>query len=330
MLFGVLADAAEADANLGAEAIDVAHRTHNGVLDAIGVNRIVPNPVKNVTDSAYDTSQSLVLNAGQKTAAFLRTIDGPSEDRQDNEENSTDEEVYDQGHMMSCTAHAVAGAFEFTVKKLNLPKFEPSKLFIWYHAREQLHDPQAVKKNIGTNLRDAIKSLGKAHGVCSEYDWSYEVGQYNEKTDLFLAGAKAAKKPPALAERNAHHHIVTKYHRITGREKTTGKYSKPQLRLQLLKCLDEGHPFVFLMKTYNLLHNVQKDELPTAKDEKNGEHRHSLLAVGYSQSKRMFLVRNSWGSGFGWDGYFYMPYDYLTHCQDFWTVCLVESYPDKA
>ena len=54
---------------------------------------------------------------------------------------------------------------------------------------------------------------------------------------------------------------------------------------------------------------------------------HAVLAVGYDddQSQR-FIVRNSWGRGWGQKGYFTMPYPYLLTnnlSDDFWTIRLV-------
>jgi C1A family cysteine protease len=54
---------------------------------------------------------------------------------------------------------------------------------------------------------------------------------------------------------------------------------------------------------------------------------HAVLAVGYDDAKRRFIVRNSWGSKWGARGYFTMPYDYFTNhhlSQDFWTIRLVK------
>lgn len=51
-----------------------------------------------------------------------------------------------------------------------------------------------------------------------------------------------------------------------------------------------------------------------------------MLAVGYDDAKRHFIVRNSWGEGWGMQGYFTMPFDYLFDSNlsdDFWTVKLV-------
>jgi hypothetical protein len=146
--------------------------------------------------------------------------------------------------MMSCTAHAVAGAFEFDVRKQGLPPFSPSRLFIWYNTRAKSHIPHAVKKNVGSSLRDAIKSLNfKAHGVCSESDWSYEVGKSDEKTHFFLHNAKAAKKPPVRVEKHAHQHTAARYYSFT----------RENLLKKLKQCLDQGYPIIFGMKTYGLL-----------------------------------------------------------------------------
>ena len=40
-----------------------------------------------------------------------------------------------------------------------------------------------------------------------------------------------------------------------------------------------------------------------------------MLAVGYDERKQRFIVRNSWGTGWGMRGYFTMPYAYLTDRQ---------------
>jgi hypothetical protein len=54
---------------------------------------------------------------------------------------------------------------------------------------------------------------------------------------------------------------------------------------------------------------------------------HAVLAVGYDEDARRFLVRNSWGTGWGQAGYFTMPYAYLLNsdlADDLWTIRSVE------
>jgi C1A family cysteine protease len=53
---------------------------------------------------------------------------------------------------------------------------------------------------------------------------------------------------------------------------------------------------------------------------------HAVMAVGYDDAHHRFLVRNSWGTGWGQEGYFTIPYAYLTNSNlsdDFWTIRLV-------
>jgi len=48
-----------------------------------------------------------------------------------------------------------------------------------------------------------------------------------------------------------------------------------------------------------------------------------VLAVGYNDTKKRFIVRNSWGTQWGQQGYFTLPYDYFTDgnlSSDFWTI----------
>ena len=54
---------------------------------------------------------------------------------------------------------------------------------------------------------------------------------------------------------------------------------------------------------------------------------HAVLAVGYDNEDRVFIVRNSWGEGWGDAGYFYMPYAYLLDdnlADDLWTIRVVQ------
>jgi len=54
---------------------------------------------------------------------------------------------------------------------------------------------------------------------------------------------------------------------------------------------------------------------------------HAVLAVGYDDGKKRFIVRNSWGAEWGAAGYFTLPYPYLLDANladDFWTIKSVE------
>ena len=52
-----------------------------------------------------------------------------------------------------------------------------------------------------------------------------------------------------------------------------------------------------------------------------------MLGVGYDDAKQWFIVRNSWGTGWGMKGYFTLPYAYVTDdnlASDFWTIRIVQ------
>jgi C1A family cysteine protease len=55
---------------------------------------------------------------------------------------------------------------------------------------------------------------------------------------------------------------------------------------------------------------------------------HAVMAVGYDDASKRFLVRNSWGEDWGQQGYFTMPYAYLADgnlADDFWTLRVLEN-----
>lgn len=58
---------------------------------------------------------------------------------------------------------------------------------------------------------------------------------------------------------------------------------------------------------------------------------HAVTAVGFDDFKQVFIVRNSWGEGWGDKGYFYMPYEYITNpdlAHDFWCINFIEGIKD--
>ncbi len=94
----------------------------------------------------------------------------------------------------------------------------------------------------------------------------------------------------------------------------------------MLSCLAEGYPFVFGFAVYDYFESATMArtgilKMPTANEQMLGGH--AVTAVGYDQSKKRFLVRNSWGTAWGLKGYFWMPFEYLTDrnlSDDFWTI----------
>ncbi|SDJ08365.1 xylellain. Cysteine peptidase. MEROPS family C01A [Frankineae bacterium MT45] len=220
--------------------------------------------------------------------------------------------VYDQEQIGSCTANAIGGAFEFELLKQQLPDFMPSRLFIYYNERAMEHN---IGSDSGAQIRDGIKSVHKL-GVCSEPDWPYD-GTPANPDGTWPAGDPAGKKPPASCYTSALQNRATSYQRVVATEQ------------QLRGCLAAGYPFVFGFTVYESFESAEVAKtgiVPMPAPNENVIGGHAVMAVGYDDSVQRFIVRNSWGTGWGDGGYFHMPYAYLTDnglASDFWTIRVV-------
>jgi C1A family cysteine protease len=105
---------------------------------------------------------------------------------------------------------------------------------------------------------------------------------------------------------------------------------------QLKSCLAEGYPFVFGFTVFDSFEsetvtNTGLLDMPKTSESSHGGH--AVMAVGYNDEVRRFIIRNSWGSNWGNRGYFTMPYEYLTNpdlSSDFWTIRLtLKSKPNS-
>lgn len=209
--------------------------------------------------------------------------------------------VYDQGQLGSCTANAIGGAIQFERRKQQLSDFVPSRLFIYYNERVMEH---TVASDSGAQIRDGIKSVG-VRGDCPETEWPYDV-------------AKFKTKPPAACYADALKYKVISYRRIT------------QSLAQLKGCLASGWPFVFGFTVYESFESAavaKSGHAPLPKSTETVVGGHAVVAVGYDDAKQDFIVRNSWGAGWGMKGYFTLPYAYVTEANlasDFWTIRVVQ------
>ncbi len=195
--------------------------------------------------------------------------------------------VYDQGQLGSCTANAIAAAIQFDRMKQNLsPNFAPSRLFIYYNERRM---EGTVSTDSGAQIRDGIKSVAK-QGACPEPDWPYDISKFTVQ-------------PPKVDYTEALQDRAVSYSRLVQ-------------NLNLLKgCLASGYPFVFGFTVYESFESqavAQSGIVPMPSSSEQVIGGHAVLAVGYDDGTQRFIVRNSWGTGWGMSGYFTMPYPYVT------------------
>lgn len=227
---------------------------------------------------------------------------------------------YDQGNIGSCTANAIAAAFQFDRMKQRVKAFVPSRLFIYYNERE-MENSTSVDK--GAMIRDGIKSLSKV-GVCPESSWTYDDTEADPVTGAWPAGAKPARRPPPKCYKEAQKYQALSYQRLT------------RNLLQFKGCLADGYPFVFGFSVYESFLTEQVMKTGVVNMPASGEAGanpdgspagHAVLCVGYDDKEERFIVRNSYGEEWGQGGYFTMPYSYLLTenlSDDFWTIRLVE------
>ncbi|HEY2766110.1 MAG TPA: C1 family peptidase [Pseudonocardiaceae bacterium] len=220
--------------------------------------------------------------------------------------------VYDQQKIGSCTANAIAGAFEFDLMKQKLADLMPSRLFIYYNERAMEGN---VGNDSGAQIRDGVKSVAKL-GVCPEKEWPYD-GSPPDDNGNWAADDRAGQKPPGSCYAQALNHRATTYQRV------------PQSLDQMRGCLAAGYPFIFGFTVYDSFEGHQVATTGVVPMPQPGESvlgGHAVLAVGYDDATQCFTVRNSWGSGWGQEGYFTMPYAYLADsglASDFWTIRIV-------
>lgn len=195
--------------------------------------------------------------------------------------------VENQGQLSSCTANAIAGAYEYLIKKHLKAHIDTSRLFIYYNARWRANEQN---EDVGSVIQYGVESL-QTFGACNEKIWPY-------KENAVL------KKPSKSSYNEAARFRVLDMQQV-------------DVKLDIWKrCLAEGYPIIFgcvLFDTFDdCMNNGGIVPMPDPKSVGRGEHgRHAMLCVGYSDIDKVFIVRNSWGADWGDEGYCYMPYNYL-------------------
>ena len=184
-----------------------------------------------------------------------------------------------------------------------------SRLFEYYATRKI---EGTVNEDSGATIRDAIKA-GAQYGVADEAAWGYDISKFTTN-------------PPTTVWSSAATHMVTSYHAITDGDLQTMK-----------SVLASGFLIGFGFQVFDYMMSAQMAStgmLPYPGQDEQLQGGHAVCLVGYDDTKQItrsdgtvstgaFLVRNSWGTGWGLAGYFWVAYDYVGDtnlASDFWVV----------
>ncbi|MFB3922928.1 MAG: C1 family peptidase [Terriglobia bacterium] len=212
--------------------------------------------------------------------------------------------VEDQGQLGSCTANAVVGLIEYFERRAKGEYLDASRRFLYKVTRKLYH----FTGDSGAYIRGTIRAL-RIFGTCPEEYWPYDVAKYDDE-------------PPAFCYAFAQAYQAVTYYRIWD--------ANPQnLLTQLKGSLAKGLPFAFGFTVYSSIWNpsVQKTgDIPFPQPGERVDGGHAIMAVGYDDSRSRFIIRNSWGPGWGQQGYGSLPYDYMLRgiADDFWVLTSAE------
>ena len=212
--------------------------------------------------------------------------------------------VLDQGSLGSCTANASTNCLRHLLLKEHVADFLPSRLFIYYNSRVKIEggDPS---DDSGAQLRDVAKAIARYH-VCKDEVWPYDISKFSEE-------------PPASTYDDAKMHKQLAYHAV------------PQNLAAMKATLAAHFPIVIGIQVFDSFEGPEVAAsgivpMPNVNTEQclGG---HAVLAVGYDDNKKKFLVMNSWGDQWGEKGFFEIDYDYVLNPElacDFWVFTMFD------
>lgn len=194
--------------------------------------------------------------------------------------------IQNQHQLDSCTANALAAAHELVERREGRDVRALSRLFIYWNARVIEHD---LAKDDGITIRDGVHGM-RRHGVCPEEVWPY-------------LEARVLDRPNERAFEAARRHRIDDAERV-------------HVELDAMRaCLASHEPIVFglqLFESFGSGGDHGRVRMPRPDEEKHiGGH--TMVAVGYDDRDRTFIVRNSWGTDWGQRGHCFLPYEYVAN-----------------
>jgi len=177
-----------------------------------------------------------------------------------------------------------------------------SRLYLYYNARYATFGPNRPIEDRGCHIEPALQAL-KSYGICQEEYWPF-------------IDARVNYQPYSSCYQQYKKFIPFSYRRLGNQIETMKSY------------LEAGYPLVIGARIYSQFHEAayyggavhHPNEYEKMTATNNG---HAMLVVGYTDSYRAFIVRNSYGPQWGNQGYGYFPYSYLGDpflCSDIYSI----------
>lgn len=219
--------------------------------------------------------------------------------------------IEDQGSLGSCTAHAGVGMLEYYERRSTGKYLDASRLFLYKVTRQLL----GFSGDDGAYLRDTMKAM-VLFGVPPEKYWPYVQSRYNDD-------------PGAFCFSFAQNYQALKYYRLD-----PPGTSPTAALLKIRTSLAAELPAMFGFSVYSSIPALGdgKGEIPFPAQGDTLEGGHAVLAVGYDDKKKIgnttgaLLIRNSWSTQWGDQGYGWLPYAYVEQglADDFWAMAKAE------
>ncbi len=224
--------------------------------------------------------------------------------------------IENQMSLGACTAHAAVGVVEYFEQRAFGKHIEGSRLFVYKTTRNLMQ----VTGDTGAWLRNTMGALTLC-GVPDEKYWPY--------TD-----AKPAfdDEPSSFVYAVADNYEAVKYfcHDPQGAD-----VSGAAVLASVKNYLVAGIPSMFGFWGFPSFDSTDvKGGIPYPCPDEEAQWGHAIVAVGYDDAKKIkntqcnktttgaLLIRNSWGTTWGDQGYGWLPYDYVLKklAQDFWSL----------
>lgn len=223
--------------------------------------------------------------------------------------------IVNQGDLGSCTANAASGILEFFQKKA-YGTFSPvSRLFIYKATRNLMK----MKGDSGAYIRSTMGALA-LFGAPPEKYFQYDIDKFDSE-------------PPAFCYSFAQNYKALKYFRLDAQDN-----DEAETLDSVKQTLSQQIPCMFGFTVYSSINSAKDGKIPFPERTDSVLGGHAVAAVGYDDNMKIknctgaFIIRNSWGTEWGDNGYGYLPYDYLTKglAMDWWALISAEWTDAKA